>query len=532
MAVIQISQIQVRRGFLENLGQLGSGEFGWALDKLRLFIGNGTLEEGAPYEGNTEILTANSDLLELIARYTYKGLLGGYEVLTGPTLGDPVVRSLQAKLDDRIDVRDFGALGDGLADDTDAIQRCIDEIYARRSLITPIITRRTIGFHPGTYLISRDLRLPPYCKFFNIGKESVVIQQSGFLSNCVFKTTNAGGYSTDMSNLGGLDGTSLLGPIEMHGITFRTEVGNTPIGIIDSTKSVSFNKCRFEGLTNSHTFGLTQSQGIRITSLVSSSENISFNECEFVNTSVAVAVTSQTGTSDISIDKCLFSNVYQGVSVDNHLISTVGLRVTNSKFDKIGTQAIKTTGNVNGVVSAFNIFSGDVGKIYQPAGQPITPVIDFGGNLNYSFADIFLRSEEENRVVPSVRHGGQVSMSTDITNSVRLGNSYQTIGRSSIIDNAGYTFIPLPPDLRTGKIDYSLERNNRFRSGTIKFSLNNITEKFEFHDSYTESDVIGVNLSIEYYTDGVKPTAPYIICEAEDSGYSTIITYDIKTMFQ
>ena len=68
MAVIQISKIQVRRGLQENLPQLASGEFGWSIDERRLFIGNGTLAEGAPSTGVTEILTeytaANIAILE------------------------------------------------------------------------------------------------------------------------------------------------------------------------------------------------------------------------------------------------------------------------------------------------------------------------------------------------------------------------------------------------------------------------------------------------------------------------------------
>ena len=61
MAVIQISKIQVRRGLQENLPALASGELGWSVDQRRLFIGNGTLNEGAPEIGNTEILTVYSN---------------------------------------------------------------------------------------------------------------------------------------------------------------------------------------------------------------------------------------------------------------------------------------------------------------------------------------------------------------------------------------------------------------------------------------------------------------------------------------
>jgi hypothetical protein len=60
MAIVQISQIQVRRGLQQDLPQLASGELGWSLDSQRLFIGNGTLDEGAAREGLTEILTEHS----------------------------------------------------------------------------------------------------------------------------------------------------------------------------------------------------------------------------------------------------------------------------------------------------------------------------------------------------------------------------------------------------------------------------------------------------------------------------------------
>lgn len=61
MAVIQISKIQVRRGLQENLPTLSSGELGWSVDARRLYIGNGTLVEGAPIIGVTEILTEYSE---------------------------------------------------------------------------------------------------------------------------------------------------------------------------------------------------------------------------------------------------------------------------------------------------------------------------------------------------------------------------------------------------------------------------------------------------------------------------------------
>jgi hypothetical protein len=67
MAITQISRIQHRRGLQQDLPQLASAELGWSVDTQQLYIGNGTLEEGAPDLGLTEILTENS-ISEIIAQ--------------------------------------------------------------------------------------------------------------------------------------------------------------------------------------------------------------------------------------------------------------------------------------------------------------------------------------------------------------------------------------------------------------------------------------------------------------------------------
>ena len=57
MAIVQISQITNRKGLSTDLPQLAGAELGWSTDTRQLWIGNGTLEDGAPVIGNTEILT-------------------------------------------------------------------------------------------------------------------------------------------------------------------------------------------------------------------------------------------------------------------------------------------------------------------------------------------------------------------------------------------------------------------------------------------------------------------------------------------
>ena len=78
MAIVQISRITARKGLEVDLPQpLAGGELGWAVDSRQLFIGNGTLEDGAPVVGNTEILTEFSDILGFATSYIYRGEAAG-----------------------------------------------------------------------------------------------------------------------------------------------------------------------------------------------------------------------------------------------------------------------------------------------------------------------------------------------------------------------------------------------------------------------------------------------------------------------
>lgn len=358
MAVLQVSQIQVRRGLLQELGQLSAGEFGWAIDKLRLFIGNGTTAEGSPYEGNSEILTSNSDILGLLGNYRYKGISGGYEINT------QYVRTYQDKVDDIVNVKDFGALGDGFNDDSDAIQRAIDEIYARRAPFIPPTTRRTIWFNPGRYKITRPLLLPPYTSLRNAGKDSVIIELFSTTAGFLFRTTEATG---NYENLGT---TSVLGPVEISGITFASLSPTAPIGIIDSAKDVSFYRCRFQGSTfNSSLTSPNSSRAIIIKSSGNKTKSVFFSECDFSQASTLVEVDSFIGTSDVKFDRCTFSKAYKGLVVTSASTGTVDVKVTNSVFDIINREAIVSDSKSNGVVSAFNTFL-NVGRAF---GTPVTP---------------------------------------------------------------------------------------------------------------------------------------------------------------
>lgn len=178
MAIVQISRITHRKGLQENLPQLAGAEFGWSVDERRLFIGNGTLEEGAPTIGNTEILTEYSNLLELTSGYTYRGERVGYVAQTGPAKGADIAQSMQAKLDNFASVTDFGAKGDGISDDTAAINRALSEVFGNHdgSYDSTPRGRRSLYFPAGVYKVTDSLYIPPYAKLFGEGLNSSVVR--------------------------------------------------------------------------------------------------------------------------------------------------------------------------------------------------------------------------------------------------------------------------------------------------------------------------------------------------------------------
>ena len=159
MAIVQISRITQRKGLTEDLPQpLAGAELGWATDTRQLFIGNGTIEDGAPVIGNTEVLTEFSDILAFSTAYTYEGAAAGYTVQTGSSTSSPESQSIQARLDSYAVVTDFGAVGDGVTDDTAAINRALYQLYCRE-VNTAI--RRSLFFPAGTYVVTDTIAIPP-----------------------------------------------------------------------------------------------------------------------------------------------------------------------------------------------------------------------------------------------------------------------------------------------------------------------------------------------------------------------------------
>lgn len=175
MAIVQISRIQVRRGKKEGASgvpQLASGELGWAVDSQELFIGNGSVAEGAPYVGNTKVLTEADSLLDYARTYSYR--TDDDFINTGG-----VVRTIQDRLDDSVSVKAFGAIGDSSTDDTVNLQQAIDQLYLNSVNKFEPESRTVLNIDAGKYLISNSLKIPAYVTLKGAGVDKTIIEQSG-----------------------------------------------------------------------------------------------------------------------------------------------------------------------------------------------------------------------------------------------------------------------------------------------------------------------------------------------------------------
>jgi len=236
MAVVQISRIQHRRG-KANQGtgfpQLASGEIGWAVDTQELYIGNGSVAEGAPAVGNTKILTqkdltAQGNLLQQLF-YIYK--VNDPSISTGATTASPVSRLLQDRLDDvPVSGASFGAIGNNVVDDTVALQRAVNQLFlnanGKASVDTAAGTQARVylTLAPGMYKTSGTIFIPSYASIRGAGRNKTYIKYTPatITGSTTINTTT---LLTSGAAIG-LIGNTITGP----GIAAGTVVASVVVG--------------------------------------------------------------------------------------------------------------------------------------------------------------------------------------------------------------------------------------------------------------------------------------------------------------
>lgn len=440
MAIVQISQITNRKGLAINLPQLAGAELGWSTDTRQLFIGNGTLEEGAPVIGNTEILTEFSDILNVAASYTYKGLAAGYTVQTGPTINTPVVQSLQSWLDQFASVKDFGAVGDGVTDDTDAINRALQQLYCypNDTAQTNEKARRSLFFPAGVYRVTNTILIPAYADLIGEGaNSSVLLLDENATSTILARTTDSLQQTGPQisSNGGGIP--QYINITNMGFENFRSSPATgVTLFLLEAAQNCRITNCAFYGSLNSSSVtGPTLSNsGIKFSSPSATLGivDVSITGCLFSGTTWGI--NNGALSKGISVSNSAFNTLYQGVylsaGVGGAYNIPTGVRISANSFDLVYAEGVYFDSGVSLCASTNNIFY-DVGNWLNGAGSPQLAMLFFSSSNNVSFGDLFDRSNLLQETIPCVALNDKQSISTTNGSEMSLG-TYNIISGTSI----------------------------------------------------------------------------------------------------
>ena len=548
MAIVQISRITARKGLQVDLPQpLAGAELGWAVDDRRLFIGNGTLEEGAPAVGNTEILTEYSDILGFADQYTYRGEAAGYTVQTGATSGTPVSQSIQSRLDSYAVVTDFGATGDGSTDDTAAINRALFQLYCVQNNTQ---VRRSLFFPAGTYIVTDTIVIPSFARLYGEGANSSIISfnvqnwatstayaqgvlvyyaagsayyrsiapvPAGLVGTppsltAYWTAESLPGYIAQTADANGNTGVNILSApqnIEVTGMAFQTNQLNTGI-LIEKAKNCSFNNVDVFGplttadlttaVDNTKTIDWSSTTSLPCTQIV-------FDNCRFSGFTYGINTAQQINGAVISNGQ--FDTMYQGVVLGGASPvngGATGVRVMHNVFDDIYEEGIF----INGVslnASGYNIFY-DVGNHFNGTTSPAAPVITIDAINNISIGDMFQRTTAYSGTYPRIKIFATAttsipaSIGIDSAAQVQMGSFIRETGEQGTI-TAGATnttlFTVNTTFIKAFKMDYTIVVETSARTGTMTIANDaddSAGDGLSYTDDYVENSTTGVTLNV------------------------------------
>ena len=506
MSVVQISRIQQRRGRKNtNYGfpQLASGELGWAIDTQELYIGNGAVSEGAPYVGNSKILTEHDDILQFVDLYQYKK--NDPTIQTGSASVQPVTQSLQSRLDNLVSIREFGGIGDGIVDDTLAFQRAIDQLFLNDATKENTSSRVVLYIEPGEYLISNEIRIPPYAHIVGAGIDSTIIHQTE--DYAIFRFVDSISTPDDYTDFASM--SSLERPRNILISSLSLETDSNRIIYLDNTDSTLFDRVKFVGVYLNGTTPNENQIGVEIrgASRVFRSDNVLFHYCIFNNTGYGIF--SDSDHNNINIENCIFYQLYDAISIGGNDDGSINTSITNCYFDLIDRYGIRIKKGY-GNISNHNKFM-LVGNDNEGYANAVYPIVKFDTDGNQSIGDYF----ERNRKLKDQNNFAYLAFIPSIQSS---GMIYDNINFHKTIDitlGSPIVFLRLPL-FDSGKyiIDYVIKKTSfgaSVRSGTMNVTVDIDNELSDLSDSYSytgDSSVENIVFTVGLQKYGSEATIP------------------------
>ena len=540
MAIVQVSRVTQRKGLETDLPQpLAGAELGWATDTRQLYIGNGELAEGAPVIGNTEILTEFSDILALASSYSYKGEAAGYTVQTGTTTGSPITQSLQRRLDSYCVVTDFGATGDGVTDDSAAINRALNQLYCREANSQ---ARRSLFFPAGNYLITDTIAVPTYAMLYGEGTNSSIIdfQVNPHTAAVAYQVgvlvSNAGSYYRSIAQVpAGISISSTpywtlstlptvvvrtADSLQQTGANITSNGATAPTGIQMIDMKIRTNMPTMNGLLVESCSDSTFTVDIAgpNTTTVNSSISNSTKAIDFASTSSQVCthillescrmsgftypVNSAQQLKSVTFNNCYFVNFYQGIYLGGVTPvngGATGVRMTGNIFDTIYLQGI-VIDSVSLNVSAYNVFY-DVGNHFNGVGFPASTIIDINLANNLSIGDLFQRTSTDSSTFARIDINNTASIGIDNAVQLQLGTYVRQTGLSrTLLNNQVANVVLFTIGTSTAKafnFDYTVVRNANIKTGvfTVVSSTDGTGSNLVYNDSGFENQSPGVTLA-------------------------------------
>ena len=368
MAITSISRIQHRRGLKADLPtNLADGELGFCIDTRELFVGN-----SPAYGNNTEIVTQWSNNDELI-QHSYNGSTGT-PAQTGDTPGSPVLRPLGQVLDDIVSIKDYGAIGDGVTDDTAAIERAMHDRYMVPVISgrSPLTSRVRIYFPAGRYVVSRTILLPPYANLVGDGKSHTEIYMDSSLA--LVPALPVLGTSDNLGNSGYMigNGTGSIAPtyLSLTGITITHTYANADVFRASRVDHLKLEDVALVGPWHTGQGVSYNTAALRLMSHgnIHPVNHLYASNCQFSHTAYGVAMYDDSDVVNYAtFVGCEFSNCFNGVV--GH--AGFGLSsIASSTFINLDDIGLILHGS-NGVVSSNNryqavaILSGSYGVTWD-----------------------------------------------------------------------------------------------------------------------------------------------------------------------